>query len=54
MAVSTAEILSSLLVMVAAGVAMLSVSSRILRAGMLLYGQRMTLAAVWRAVRQAG
>ena len=52
--VSTAEILASLVVMVAAGVAMLFVSSRIFRAGMLLCGQRMTLAAVWRAVRQAG
>ena len=52
--VSSFEILASLAVTVLAGVAMLFVSARIFRAGMLLYGQRMTLASVWRAVRQAG
>ena len=52
--VSDAEILASLAVTVIAGVGMLFVSSRIFRAGLLLYGQRMTLAALWRAVRQAG
>ena len=52
--VSNAEILASLAVTVLAGVVMLFVSARIFRAGMLLYGQRMTLGAVWRAVRQAG
>ena len=52
--VSNAEILASLAVTVLAGVMMLFVSARIFRAGMLLYGQRMTLSAVWRAVRQAG
>ena len=52
--VSNAEILASLAVTALAGVVMLFVSARIFRAGMLLYGQRMTLAAVWRAVRQAG
>ena len=52
--VSNVEILASLAVTVLAGVAMLFVSARIFRAGLLLYGQRMTLAAVWRAVRQAG
>ena len=51
--VSNAEILASLAVTVLAGVVMLFVSARIFRAGLLLYGQRMTLAAVWRAVRQA-
>jgi ABC-2 type transport system permease protein len=52
--VSNAELLASLAVTVLAGVVMLFVSARIFRAGMLLYGQRMTLGAVWRAVRQAG
>ena len=52
--VSNAEILASLAVTALAGVVMLFVSARIFRAGMLLYGQRMTLGAVWRAVRQAG
>lgn len=52
--VSNIEILASLAVTVLAGVVMLFVSARIFRAGLLLYGQRMTLGAVWRAVRQAG
>ena len=52
--VSNAEVLASLAVTALAGVAMLFVSARIFRAGLLLYGQRMTLAAAWRAVRQAG
>ena len=52
--VSNAEILASLAVTALGGVAMLFVSSRVFRAGLLLYGQRMTLAAAWRAVRQAG
>ena len=52
--VSNAEILASLAVTVLAGAVMLFISARIFRAGLLLYGQRMTLAAVWRAVRQAG
>ena len=52
--VSIAEILASLAVTSLAGVVMLFVSARVFRAGMLLYGQRMTLGAVWRAVRQAG
>ena len=51
--VSNAEILASLAVTALAGVVMLFVSARIFRAGLLLYGQRMTLAALWRAVRQA-
>ncbi len=51
---STAEVLASLAVTVLAGVAMLFVAARVFRAGMLLYGQRMTLGAVWRAVTQAG
>ena len=52
--VSNAEILASLAVTAVAGVVMLFVSARIFRAGLLLYGQQMTLGAVWRAVRQAG
>ena len=52
--VSNAEILASLAVTALAGVVMLFVSARIFRAGLLLYGQRMTLGAVWRAVKQAG
>ena len=52
--VSNAEILASLTVTAVAGVVMLFVSARIFRAGLLLYGQRMSLGAVWRAVRQAG
>ena len=52
--VSKAEILASLALTALAGAVMLFVSARIFRAGLLLYGQRMTLAAVWRAVRQAG
>ena len=52
--VSIAEVLASLAVTALAGVVMLFVSARIFRAGLLLYGQRMTLGAVWRAVRQAG
>ena len=52
--VSNAEILASLAVTALAGVAMLFVSARVFRAGLLLYGQRMTIGAVWRAVRQAG
>ena len=52
--VSNVEILASLAVTALAGVAMLFVSARVFRAGMLLYGQRMTLGAVWQAVRQAG
>ena len=52
--VSGVETLASLGVTLAAGVVMLFVSSRVFRAGLLLYGQRMTLRNVVRAVRQAG
>ena len=52
--VSNAEILASLALTALAGAVMLFVSARIFRAGLLLYGQRMTLGALWRAVRQAG
>ena len=52
--VSRLEMLASLAVTVVAGFAMLFVASRIFRAGLLLYGQRMTLRSVIRAVGQAG
>ena len=52
--VSNAEIFASLAVTALSGFVMLFVSARVFRAGMLLYGQRMTLGSVWRAVRQAG
>ena len=52
--VSNAEILASLMVTALAGAVMLFVSARIFRAGLLLYGQRMSFGALLRAVRQAG
>ena len=52
--VSGFETLASLAVTLAAGFVMLFVASRVFRAGLLLYGQRMTLRNVVRAVRQAG
>ena len=52
--VSTTEMLASLGVTAAAAGAMLFISARIFRAGLLMYGQRMTPRGVWRAVRQAG
>ena len=52
--VSGLETLASLAVTLAAGFVMLFVSSKVFRAGLLLYGQRMTLGNVVRAVRQAG
>ncbi len=51
--VSTIEILASLSVTVLGGVALLWLSARIFRAGILLYGQRMTIGGVFRALRQA-
>jgi len=51
--VSTIEVLGSLAVTALAAGAMLFISARVFRAGLLMYGQRMTLPAVWRAVRQA-
>ena len=52
--VSGLETLASLAVTMAAGFVMLFVSSRVFRAGLLLYGQRMTLGNIVRAIRQAG
>jgi ABC-2 type transport system permease protein len=52
--VPLAEAVASLAVTVLGGLAMLWVSARVFRAGLLLVGQRMTLASVFRALRQAG
>ncbi len=52
--VSIVETLGSLVVTAAAAGAMLFISARIFRVGLLMYGQRMTLRGVWRALRQAG
>ena len=43
---------ASLAVVVLSGVLLLCVSARIFRAGILLYGQRMTLGSVLRALRE--
>ena len=51
--VSPLEIAGSLLVTVAGGLVLLWVSARIFRAGMLMYGQRMTLRTMFTALRQA-
>ncbi len=51
--VSTVEMVGSLVLTAAAAGVMLFISARGFRAGLLMYGQRMTLPAVWRAVRQA-
>ncbi len=52
--VSNAEMLARLAVTALTGILMLFFSARIFRAGMLLYGQQMTLGAGWRAARQTG
>ena len=49
---SILELLASLAVIVLSGVLLLYVSARIFRAGILLYGQRMTLGGVLRALRE--
>jgi ABC-2 type transport system permease protein len=48
------EIVLGLLVTALAGFFLLWLSARIFRAGLLLYGQRMSLRAIWGALRQAG
>lgn len=48
------EIMTSLLVIVLTGIALLWASARVFRAGLLLYGQRMGLRRVWSALREAG
>ena len=50
--VHSLELLASLTVIVLSGVLLLYVSARIFRAGILLYGQRMTLGGVLRALRE--
>ena len=49
---SILELLASLTVVLLSGVLLLYVSARIFRAGILLYGQRMTLGGVLRGLRQ--
>ena len=51
--VSVLEVAASLFVIVASAFAMLWVSARVFRAGLLLYGQRMSLRNVWSALRDA-
>ncbi|MCZ6617690.1 MAG: ABC transporter permease [Gammaproteobacteria bacterium] len=50
---ATFEIILGLLVTIASGIALMWLSARVFRAGLLLYGQRMTIRSVWRALRQA-
>ncbi len=52
--VPVGDIIGGLIVLVIAGIGLLWVSARVFRAGLLLYGQRMTPAAMWRAIKQAG
>ncbi len=47
------EVVLGLLVTALAGVFLLWLSARVFRAGLLLYGQRMSLKSVWGALRQA-
>ncbi len=51
--ISSLEIAGSLLVTVAGGLVLLWISARIFRAGILMYGQRMTLRTMFTALRQA-
>ncbi len=48
------ELAASLALTIASGIALLWFSARVFRAGLLLYGQRMSVVALWRAIRQAG
>jgi len=52
--VGAVEVVGSLLVVFASSLGLLWVSARVFRAGLLMYGQRMGLRAIWRALRQAG
>ncbi len=52
--VPAVQVVGSLLVVSASSLVMLWVSARVFRAGLLMYGQRMGVRAVWRALRQAG
>ena len=51
---STLEILASLAVIVLTGMALLWASARVFRAGLLMYGQRMSLHRLMSALREAG
>lgn len=51
--VSTVEIAASLLTITASALVLLWVSSKVFRAGLLLYGQRMSIKNVWAALRDA-
>jgi hypothetical protein len=48
------ELVASLAIMVVSGMGLLWVSARILRAGLLMYGQRMGLRSALAALTQAG
>ena len=48
------EVVASLAVLLLTGVALLWISARVFRAGLLMYGQRMSLRGVFAALRQAG
>ena len=48
------EVLASLTVVVVAGIGMLWASARVFRAGLLMYGQRMSAGRVWAALQGAG
>ena len=48
------EVVASLAVLLLTGVALLWMSARVFRAGLLMYGQRMSLRGVFAALRQAG
>ena len=48
------EIFLGLLITALAGVFLLWLSARVFRAGLLLYGQRMSLRLIWNALRAGG
>ena len=48
------EVVASLTVLLLTGVALLWISARVFRAGLLMYGQRMSLRGVFAALRQTG
>ena len=52
--VPASEVAASLAVLLLTGVALLWMSARVFRAGLLMYGQRMSLRSVFTALRQAG
>ena len=52
--ISLWEVVASLAVLLLTGVALLWISARVFRAGLLMYGQRMSLRSVFAALRHAG